>query len=145
MELVKYQVSIQHTSRLDLVRDNTANEMWMRGVQSLHQLIQLLSVARRNGILRARLALLASRVLQAHIPEQMRQQGIAVRLLEERRHRHVYRVLVLLEPPVDGVADDARVMRQVEVRLEARALLGLWFAKGRMLAQVLLVQFLLIY
>jgi len=36
-------------------------------------------------------------------------------------------------------------MRQIEVRLEARALLGLWFAKGRMLAQVLLVQFLLIY
>jgi len=73
----------------------------------------------------------------------MRQQGISLRLLEERSHRHVYRVLVLLQPTINRVGDNAGVVLEVEVGLEAGALLRLGLGERGMLAQVLLVQLVL--
>ena len=39
------------TSSLDFVGDDATNEMWVSGIESSHQFVQLFSVTRRDGLL----------------------------------------------------------------------------------------------
>ncbi len=49
VQLVHDQMSVQNTTRLQLVGNDTANEMGTGSVQGLHQLVQLLSVGSWYG------------------------------------------------------------------------------------------------
>ena len=69
-------------------------------------------VSSRNGIATAALGLLARRLLHANVLEQVAEQPVAGAALEQERHRRVDGVLVLLEPAVDGVGDNACGIRE---------------------------------
>jgi len=69
------------------------------------------------------------------------QQLVFLVVSEESGNGHVDWILVLFQPTVNGVGDNAGVVFQVEVGLEAGALLRLGLREGWMLAQVLLVEF----
>jgi len=68
------------------------------------------------------------------------QQLVLLVVSEEGSHAHIDWILVLFQPTVNGVGDNAGVVLEVEVGLEAGALLRLGLGEGWMLAQVLLVQ-----
>ena len=142
VQLVHDQVGVQDAAGLELIRNNTADEVGTGGVQGLDQLVQLLAVSGRDGHSWLSALLAAAALLRANVREQAGQQLVPLAVPEQGRHGHVDRVLVLLQPAVDGVGDDARVVLEVEVGLEAGALLGLGLGEGGVLAQVLLVHLL---
>ena len=111
------------TSSLDFVGDDATNEMWVSGIESSHQFVQLFSVTRRDGLLWAwfalfactscflriqigRLIILFSQIkykslnkvtfFNTNILEEIRKQLIGLAGLEQGSHCHVDGILVLL-------------------------------------------------
>jgi len=133
------QMRVQYPPGLDLVRDDTAHKVRVSGVQRLHQLIQLFPMTGRDCLLTGGLALASASgwCSLADVLEDVGQQRVALAVLEHLSHGHVDRVLVFLQPSVHGVGHHASVVRELEVDLEAGALLGLGLGEGGMLASML--------